>query len=65
MKLKENPLVTDLIGCKTTKLDSRVIFFGTCDELSSHIMNIRCMISDSALKEELEVIVKTLSKIMK
>ena len=59
MKLKENPLVTDLIGCKTTKLDSRVIFFGTCDELSSHIMNIRCMISDSALKEELEVIVKT------
>ena len=26
MKLKENPLVTDLIGSKTTKLDSRVIF---------------------------------------
>lgn len=64
MKLKENPLVTDLIGSKTTKLDSRVIFFGTCDELSSHIMNIRCMIDDSMLKEELEEIVKTLSKIM-
>ena len=64
MKLKENPLVTDLIGQKTTKLDSRVIFFGTCDELSCHIMNIRCMIDDAVLKEELENIVKTLSAIM-
>ncbi len=64
MKLKDNPLVTDLIGKKTTKLDSRVIFFGTCDELSSHIMNIRCMMDDVVLKEELENIVKTLSAIM-
>lgn len=64
MKLKDNPLITDLIGQKTTKLDSRVIFFGTCDELSCHIMNVRCTIKDEILKAELEVIVKTLSKIM-
>ena len=25
--LKENPLVTDLVGQKTTKLDNRVCFF--------------------------------------
>ena len=44
--IKENPLVTDLVGEKTTKLDNRVIFFGECDELSCHIMDIRCMIED-------------------
>jgi cob(I)alamin adenosyltransferase len=64
MNLKENPLVTDLVGAKTTKLDSRVIFFGTCDELSCHIMNVRTMIDDDFLKEQLEIIVKTLSLIM-
>ena len=61
---KENPLVTDLVGKKTTKLDSRVIFFGACDELSCHIMEIRCMIEDSEIKEELLTIVKELSTIM-
>lgn len=63
-KIKENPLVTDLVGQKTTKLDSRVIFFGECDELSCHIMEIRCMIEDEAIKEELLTIVKELSTIM-
>ena len=63
-KIKENPLVTDLVGQKTTKLDSRVIFFGECDELSCHIMEIRCMREDEAIKEELLTIVKELSTIM-
>lgn len=63
-KIKENPLVTDLVGQKTTKLDSRVIFFGECDELSCHIMEIRCMIEDETIKEELLTIVKELSTIM-
>ena len=60
--VKENPLVTDLVGEKTTKLDNRVIFFGECDELSCHIMEIRCMIEDEVIKEELLTIVKELSK---
>ncbi len=62
--LKENPLVTDLVGQKTTKLDNRVCFFGECDELSCHIMEIRSMIDDEVIKEELVKIVKELSIIM-
>ena len=62
--IKENPLVTDLVGEKTTKLDNRVLFFGVCDELSCHIMEIRNMIDDAEIKEELLVIVKELSTIM-
>jgi len=62
--VKENPLVTDLVGEKTTKLDNRVIFFGECDELSCHIMEIRCMIDDDIIKEELLTIVKELSIVM-
>ena len=62
--LKENPLITDLVGKKTTKLDNRVCFFGECDELSCHIMEIRSMIDDNTIKEELVTIVKELSTIM-
>lgn len=62
--IKQNPLETVLVGRKTTKLDNRVIFFGECDELSCHIMEIRCMIDDDEIKEELLVIVKELSIIM-
>ena len=62
--IKENPLITDLVGEKTTKLDNRVMFFGECDELSCHIMEIRCMIDDEEIKEELLTIVKELSTIM-
>ena len=61
---KENPMETDLVGRKTTKLDSRVIFFGTCDELSCHIMEIRCMIEEEEIKNNLVQIVKELSIIM-
>ena len=64
MKLKENPLVTDLVGAKTTKLDSRVIFFGNCDELSCHLMEVRCLVNEEDLKKELEHIVSTLSLMM-
>ena len=64
MKLKENPLVTDLVGAKTTKLDSRVIFFGNCDELSCHLMEVRCIVNEDDLKTELEQIVSTLSSMM-
>lgn len=64
MKLKENPLVTDLVGAKTTKLDSRVIFFGNCDELSCHLMEVRCLVNEEDLKTELEKIVSTLSLMM-
>lgn len=62
--IKQNPLETDLVGRKTTKLDNRVIFFGECDELSCHIMEIRYMIDDDMIKDELLVIVKELSIIM-
>jgi cob(I)alamin adenosyltransferase len=61
---KNNPMETDLVGRKTTKLDSRVIFFGTCDELSCHIMEIRCMIEEEEIKNNLVQIVKELSIIM-
>lgn len=64
MKLKPNPLVTDLVGEKTTKLDSRVIFFGTCDELSCHLMEVRCLVDNQELKDELEKIVSILSAMM-
>lgn len=62
--IKENPLVTDLVGEKTTKLDNRVIFFGVCDELSCHIMEIKNMIDDDEIKQELLIIVKELSTVM-
>lgn len=64
MKFKPNPLVTDLVGEKTTKLDSRVIFFGACDELSSYLMEVRCLVEDNNLKKEIEKIVSNLSKMM-
>lgn len=64
MNLKPNPLVTDLVGQKTTKLDSRVIFFGACDELSCHLMYVRCVIKENELKEEIANIVKILSQMM-
>ena len=51
--VKENPLVTDLVGQKTTKLDNRVVFFGECDELSCHIMEIRCMIDDEQIRSHI------------
>ncbi len=62
--IKANPLITDLVGEKTTKLDNKVVFFGTCDELSCHIMEIRCMIDNQEIKEDLLMIVKELSIIM-
>lgn len=64
MKFKPNPLITDLVGEKTTKLDSRVAFFGACDELSCHLMEVRCLVKDQTLKNELETIVSTLSIMM-
>ncbi len=62
--IKQNPLITDLVGEKTTKLDNRVIFFGACDELSCHIMEIQNMIDEQEIKQELVNIVKQLSIIM-
>lgn len=64
MKFKPNPLVTDLVGEKTTKLDSRVIFFGACDELSCHIMEVRCIVVNNELKNELTQIASNLSIMM-
>lgn len=64
MKFKTNPLVTDLVGEKTTKLDSRVIFFGACDELSCHIMEVRCIVNNNELKNELTQIASNLSIMM-
>ena len=63
MKLKENPLTTALVGGSTTKLDSRIAFFGKTDELSCHLMKIRALVIEVELKEELVTIVSTLSKI--
>lgn len=62
--VKEEPLVTDLVGEKTTKLDSKVWFFGCCDELSCHIMEIRCLIENEDVKDELLKIVEKLSIMM-
>ena len=64
MKLKENPLVTALVGATTTKLDSRIAFFGKTDELSCYIMKVRSLVKEEDLKEELVTIVSTLSSIM-
>ena len=64
MKLKENPLVTALVGGSTTKLDSRIAFFGKTDELSCHLMKVRALVKEEELKEELVTIVSTLSSIM-
>lgn len=62
--IKENPLITDLVSEKTSKLDSRLHFFGNCDELSCHIMEIRSIIEDEEIREELLCIVKELSIVM-
>ena len=62
--VKENPLVTDLVGEKTTKLDCRVAFFGECDELSCRLMELRCLIDDKDIKDELLVIVNKLMIVM-
>lgn len=64
MKLKENPLTTALVGGSTTKLDSRIAFFGKTDELSCHLMKVRALVKEEELKEELVTIVSTLSSIM-
>lgn len=64
MKFKPNPLVTDLVGEKTTKLDSRVNFFGACDEASCYLMEVRNLVKEIDLKQELENIVKNLSTMM-
>lgn len=64
MKLKENPLVTALVGGRTTKLDSRIAFFGQADKLSCHLMKVRSLVKEEDLKEELVTIVSTLSSIM-
>ena len=64
IKLKENPLVTALVGGSTTKLDSRIAFFGLTDELSCHLMKVRALIKEEQLKDELVLIVSTLSNIM-
>jgi len=64
MKLKENPLITDLVGEKTTKLSSKVTFFGKVDLLSCHLMEVRCYIDNEEQKDDLLNIVKTLSIIM-
>ena len=64
MKLKENPLTTALVGGSTTKLDSRIAFFGKTDELSCHLMKVRSLVNEAQLKEELVKIVSTLSNIM-
>jgi uncharacterized membrane protein YccF (DUF307 family) len=50
MKLKENPLVTALVGGSTTKLDSRIAFFGQADKLSCHLMKVRSLVKETELK---------------
>ena len=62
--LKEQPLVTDVIGAKTTKTDVRVEFFGATDELSAFIMNLTHHIEDVKLQMELKKIVNLLSVMM-
>lgn len=64
IKLKQDPLVTALVGKMTTKLDSRIAFFGATDELSCHLMKVRSLVENQDVKEEILTIVKTLSNVM-
>lgn len=63
MNLKKDALKTALVGGWTTKTDERVCFFGTCDELSSYIMDLSNYLNDE-IKNDLITIVPVLSKIM-
>lgn len=62
--LKEQPLITDVIGDKTTKTDVRIEFFGATDELSANIMHLSHYIEDVKLQMELKKIVNLLSVMM-
>lgn len=69
--MKKDPLVTDLIKGKTTKVDNRVIFFGLTDKLSSYIMELTHYIrleekvqNKEEIIKDLESIVRELSNIM-
>ena len=58
---KEDPLVTDLVGSKTTKLDSREHFLGACDELQAHLMNVKLVVKE---KEDIEWLAQKMSVAM-
>ena len=62
MNLKKDALKTALVGGWTTKTDERVCFFGTCDELSSYIMDLSNYLNDE-IKNDLITIVPVLYKV--
>lgn len=62
--LKKEPLLTDLVGDKTSKTDERIAFFGAVDELSAHIMELTHYIEDKRMEMELRKIVTLLSTMM-
>ena len=59
--MKKEPLVTDLVGGKTTKTNYKIDFFGEVDELSAFIMDFSHSVEDKKLVMELRKIVNLLS----
>ncbi len=59
--MKNQPLVTDLVGDKTLKTDEKIEFFGQIDELSAFIMEFIHYADDKILEMQLKKIVNVLS----
>lgn len=59
--MKNEPLVTDLVGAKTLKTDEKIEFFGQVDELSAFIMDFSHSVEDGKLVMELRKIANLLS----
>ena len=62
--IKSEPLITDLIGGKATKTDSRIAFFCAADELSAQIVLLTHSLKSEELRANLQGIAETLSDIM-
>lgn len=57
-------LTTALVGDSTSKTDVRIAFFGTVDELSAFLMELRHHFDDENLKKDIIQIVQNLSIMM-
>lgn len=60
----KNILETALINGKTLKTDDRIIFIGSVDELSAHIMELSHFMTEVMVKDQLIAIINNLSTTM-
>lgn len=60
----KNILETALINGKTLKTDERIIFIGSVDELSAHIMELSHFMTEVMVKDQLIAIINNLSTTM-